>query len=401
MKFKYQARTKEGELKTGIIEASTKEIALDLLQKLGFFVTYLEEERPPLFARQIKIRERISQRDLVLFTRQLAVLFDAGIPLVEALWTAAAQTKSLDFKEKIVKIAEEVEGGSPLSSALSKYPKIFSPFFINLVKSGEMAGKLPHCLKQLADYLERNYAFRQKLIGSLSYPGIVLILFFGIFLFLIFAVFPNFQKLFSETELELPLPTRIILSFTSFLHKNFLFILLLALFLFAMFFWFLSQKKGKKAFDRFLLRMPVLGSFLKEIYLTQIAQALQTLISGGIHLTVALDTVANLVGNSVYKEALAEIKEKVKEGMQLSFLLHLYPDLFPPFFIQMIATGEKSGTLEMVLTNLVNFQQNETERRLENFLRILEPLLIISIAALVGFLVASVIVPLYRLISAY
>jgi type IV pilus assembly protein PilC len=401
MKFRYQARTKEGELKTGIIEASTKEIALDLLQKLGLFVTYLEEEKPPFFARKIKFREKISQRDLVLFARQLAVLFNAGIPLVEALWTAAAQIKSLDFKEKIIKIAEEVEGGSPLSSALSKYPKVFSPFFVNLVKSGEMAGKLPLCLNQLADYLERNYNFREKLISSLTYPAIVLILFFGIFIFLIFAVFPNFQKLFSESGLELPLPTKIILSLSFFLQKYFLFFLLFILFLLAIFFWFLSQEKGKKSFDRFLLRLPILGPFLKEIYLIQIAQALQTLVTGGIHLTMALETVADLVGNSVYREAILEIKEKVKEGIQLSFLLHLYPDLFPPFFIQMITTGEKSGTLEMVLTNLVSFQQNETERKLERFLRILEPLLIISIASLVGFLVASVIIPLYRLITAY
>jgi type IV pilus assembly protein PilC len=401
MKFKYQARTKEGEVKTGVVEASSKEVALSLLQKLGFYVTYLEKEEPGLLTKEIKIRRGVSGRDLVIFTRQLAVLFSSGIPLVETLWTVAFQTKNLDFRERIMKIAEEVEGGSQLSTALSKYPDVFSPFYINLVKSGEMAGKLGICLESLANYLERSYSFRQKLIGSLTYPAIIILLFLGIALFLIFNVFPEFQELFSGVGLEIPLPTKIILSFSAFLKKNFLFIFLFLLLIFAFVFWLLSQRKGRELLERFLLKIPILGPFLKEVYLTQISQGLHTLISGGIHLTSALETVANLVGNSVYRKTFLEIKEKVKQGIPLSFLLRLYPDLFPPFFIQMISTGEKSGTLETVLTNLIDFQQNETERTLDNFLKILEPTLIILIASFVGFLVASVIIPLYRLVGAY
>ena len=401
MKFKYQARTKEGEIKSGVVEASSKEVALSLLQKLGFYVTYLEKEKPGVLTKEIKIKRGASIRDLVIFTRQLAVLFSSGIPLVEALWTVAFQTKNLDFREKIMTIAGEVEGGSQLSKALLKHSDIFSPFYINLVKSGEMAGKLGPCLESLANYLERNYNFRQKLISSLTYPAIVILLFFAVTLFLIFNVFPNFQELFTEAKLELPLPTKIILSSSAFLKKNFLFILLSLFLIFAFIFWLLSQRKGREALDRFLLKIPILGSFLKEVYLIQIAQGLHTLISGGIHLTSALEIVANLIGNSVYKKTFLEIKEKVKQGIPLSFLLRLYPDLFPPFFIQMIATGERSGTFEKVLTNLINFQQNETERTLENFLKTLEPTLIILIASFVGFLVASVIIPLYRIVGTY
>ncbi len=401
MKFKYQARTKKGELKIGTIEASSREVALELLQKLGLYVTYLKEEKPPFYARKIEIFEKITQKDVALFTRQLSILINAGVPLSEALLTIASQVKKRSFKEKITKIVEAIEGGSSFSKALSLYPQIFSPFYVNLVKSGEMTGKLSLCLNHLADHLETSYNFRQKIIGALLYPIMVLLVFLGVASYLTFVILPSFEEMFAEREAQLPFLTSLVLSSARFIRQNFFFIFVFFLFFFLLLFWFLSQREGRETFDKFLLKTPFLGTFFQKVYLSRIAQTLSTLIAGGIQLVNGLDLVSEVVGNISYKKALKETKEKVKEGVPLSRSLGFYQELFTPLFLQMIAIGEKTGKLEFVLTNLAKFQQNEIERTLENLSQILEPLLIVILGGLVGILIASVIIPLYRIVSFY
>jgi len=401
MKFIYQARTKEGELKSGIIEASSKEVAFFLLQKLGYYVTYLEEEKIPLYAREVKIFRRISSQDIFLFFRQFALLLNSQVPIVESLMTLSAQIQNPNFKEIIIDVAKEVDAGSPLSKALSKHSQVFTPFHIAMIKTGEASGKLSETLTYLANHLEREYNFKGKLKGAMIYPSMVFILFLAIAGVLAFLILPSFESILVEREVEIPLLTKAILVFSKFVRKNFLVIILVLAPVFAFLFAFYRSEKGKKLFDAIFLKIPFFGQILKQSILSRISESLASLTSGGLTITASLELIEETVDNEVYREAVSRIKKGVKKGESISSTLSLYPELFTPLFNQMVSVGEKTGTLTNCLFIISNFYQTETERSLENFLRILEPLIIIILGVLVGGLMASVLIPLYKVLLTY
>ncbi len=219
MKFNYQARTKTGKIQSGVIEASTRGTAFDILKNYGLYVTALEEALVPIYARKIKIFERITNKDIVLFSRQLAIMFKSKVPLIETFQTIAKQTKNTNFREKILKISKEIEGGTSLSVALSLYPKIFSPFYISMVKSGEASGKLTDIFLYLADYLEKEYNFRSKVTGALVYPAFIVVVFMLVASSMILFVIPQLINVLKETGGELPLITRVVLNIADFLRK--------------------------------------------------------------------------------------------------------------------------------------------------------------------------------------
>jgi type IV pilus assembly protein PilC len=401
MKFLYQARTKEGDLKSGTIEASSKEVAFSLLQKLGYYVTYLEEEKPPIYAKELKIFQRISLRDLFIFSRQFSLMLNSNVPIVESLTTIAAQTKNPELKEIISDLAEEVEAGSSLSKALMKYPKVFSQFYVAMIKAGEASGKLSQTLNFLANHLEREYNVRGKIRGAMTYPVLVIVVFFVIFGIMIFSILPSFENILKEREVEVPFITKVILSFSKILREKFFIIALVLGAIIILIFYYLKTEEGKRFFDKISLKIPFFGEISKQSILSRFAQNLSTLTSAGLTLTEALEIVEEIVGNAEYKNAVSKIKEGVKKGETISSITTLYPELFPPLFTQLVLVGEKTGTLTNALSAISNFYQSETEKAIENFLRILEPLLIIILGVLVGGLMLSVLLPLYRIIGTY
>ena len=398
MKFNYQARDKKGKTQSGVIEASSKEAALQLLAGHNLFVTLLEaQETRPFFEKNITFLERISLRDITMFSRQLSVMFVSRVPLVESLQTLASQTTNKSFKEKIVRLSEEVEGGTPFSQALSKYPDIFSPFYINMVKSGEASGTLSSVLEYLADHMEREYHLISKIRAALVYPAFIVFLAFIVLNLLMFLVIPNLSRVLEQTGQELPGITKFVLGLTSF-FRSFWWIFLAALGG-AVFFFFRFKKtsEGTRMLNRFYFRIPVLNSFLRMIYLTRFAENLSTLISGGLPIVQALDITGRIVGNSVYAEIIEEAKIEVQKGNQISAVLQKYPAEFPPVFTQMVFVGEKSGSLDKTLSNIVSFYQKEVDRTVEVFLSVVEPALIVFLGLVVGGLLASVLLPLYQL----
>lgn len=401
MKFKYQARTKEGDLRMGIIEAPNKETALTMLQRLELFVTSLEEERPPLWKELLRFKKKVPEKEVVLFTRQLSILVNAGVSLVEGLNTIAAQTKNLHFREIVESIAEQIEGGSMLSQALLRHSEVFPPFYISLVKNGEATGKLSYSLSFLADYLERNYEFKENLKGALIYPIFVFSFAILVFFFLSFFVLPSLEKLFLERELKLPFFTQIVFSLSRFLRKNLIGILILVAGIFAFIFSFLKREEGKEFWDRYSLRLPFFGEVFKRIYIARIGENLSLLISSGIPITRAFEMVAENVGNTIFKNILLVMKDEIKKGSTISRVTSIYPELFSPFFVQMVTVGERTGTLDKSLLVVASFHQKEVERILQDFLKILEPVLLIILGVVVGFLVGSIIIPIYRVMMTY
>ncbi len=399
MKFAYQARTKEGKLQTGIVEASSKEAALDLLQKHNLYVTFLEESTPPFYSREITIFQGVTKKELVIFFRQLAVMCKSKVPLVEALETLANETKNKFFKEKISKAVEEIEGGSSLSKAFSLFPDVFPHFTVAIIKSGEVSGKLPESLEYLADHLEREYEFADRIKGAMIYPAFVLSIGFIIVILMVNFVLPQIEEIFKSTGAKLPWFTKLIFQGGDFIRSKGPLVILFSLSFLILIFALKSTFKGKKIFSWILLHLPIFKEFLKKIYLARIAENLSTLISAGLPITTSLEITSEIVGNEIYKEAILKIHDEVKKGSQISTTLAFFPELFPPVFVQMTLVGEKTGSLEATLKHLVEFYQKEVTRAVESFLKILEPILIVTIAVGVAIFAAAVIIPIYKIVG--
>lgn len=400
MKFNYQARTKAGEVQTGIVEASSREAALDLLQRAQLFVTILEEaERGPFYAKKIKLFGGVSKKDLVAFSRQLSLMFKSRISLVQALGTLADQTKGREFKEKITLISEDIEGGDSLSRSLERFPKIFSSFFVSMVKSGEASGTLSQSLDYLADHLEREYHLNSKIKGAMTYPALIVVVAIGVVAMMMFFVIPNLSKVLLETGQELPLITRIVIAASNFSKQNWwLFaILLAALVIFVP--RYLRTPSGRVFKDRMLLRVPVIGPFLRMIYVSRFAENLSTLIAGGLPIIRSLEITGDVVGNIVYMERISELREEVRQGRGISGVLARYPKEFPPLLTQMVSIGEKTGTLDKSLLSVVDFYKKEVERSIDTILSLIEPIMIIFLGLVVAGLMGSVILPLYKISS--
>lgn len=401
MKFIYQVRTPEGEIREGKLDAPSREVALNLLQKSGFFVTYLDVEAPSLLTKEIKILRKISLRDLSIFSRQLGMMIKAQIPIVESLKTIGAQTKNPDLKEAILNISQEVEGGSSLSRAFSRYKEIFSPFYITTIKMGEKAGTLSDSFNYLAEYLERTNETISQVKGALFYPALVLIVASGVFLFLGFYVFPTFETMFLESGIELPLVTKIVLFSFRFFRQNFLLIIFILLILFFPVMFYLKTEEGKRNLHQLYLNLPLLGEIFKYSNLSYFCDSVSTLLSSGIMITDALEISEEIVGNIMYKEGIEKIREGVKKGYPISTISSLYPNIFPPLFNQMVMVGERTGNLSRAFLEMAKFYQSELKRTTENLSRTIEPLMIIFIGLFVGVLMGAVITPLYRLIGSY
>ena len=398
MKFNYQARTKKGEAQSGAVEASSREAAISLLQKYGLYVTILEEAKAaPIYAKRVKIFERISAKDLVLFSRQLSILFKSKVSLVESLQTLAVQTKSLDFKEKIFKLAEEIEGGSSLSGALSHFPKVFSSFYIAMVRAGEASGKLSESLEYLAEHLEREYHLTSRIKGAMIYPAVVLLVAIAVLALMIIFVIPQLTKVLAEVGGELPAVTKMVISLSDLFRKSGWLIILGLIFLGIGLHRYYKSKKGKKVFDRAFLRLPLVSPILEMIHLSRFAENLSTLITGGLPIAQALEITGDIVGNTVYQEIIFAARDEVRKGEPISSVLSRYPEFFPPVFTQMTLVGERTGTLDKTLMDLVSFYQKEVDRGVENLLSVLEPLLIVFLGGIVAGLMVAILMPLYKM----
>lgn len=398
MKFNYQARTKTGEVQTGVVEASSRDAALDLLQGYGLFVTILEEqEGKPFYAKKIKLFGRVSSKDLVAFSRQLSLMFKSRITLMQSLRTLAEQTGNQEFKEKILAISEEIESGTPFSQALERFPKLFSSFFSSMVKSGEASGTLSESLDYLANHLEREYDLFSKVKGALVYPAMIVFVSVAVLLLMMFFVVPNLAKVFQDTGQELPFVTKVVIGLSDFLrHRGWILLLFFAA-LFIFVFRYLKTAAGRNLRDSLMLKIPLIKTFLRMIYISRFAENLSTLIQGGLPITQSLGIAGDVVGNAIYQERISELKEEVRQGRKMSSVLAKYPEEFPPLLTQMVAVGEKTGTLDSSLINVVDFYRKEIERSIGTLLSLLEPLMIIFLGLTVAGLMGAILLPLYKM----
>jgi len=400
VKYIYQARSKEGKLESGTVEASSKEAAALLLQKYNIFVTSIKEQAPLILRfEDIAFLHRVSKKDLAIFSRQLAVMMQSRVPVTQSLRSLAIQIKNPNFKEKILKIAQLVEEGSPLSAAFDNFPDIFNVFYVSLIKTGEASGKISDSLYYLSDHLEREYDISAQIKGAMIYPIFVLVVLFLVIPMVILFVMPRLVDLLKETTAKPPLFTQMMISFYGFL-ADYGWILVVGFFFLVVFIgYYFTTKEGRKRYDEWSLKMPVFGGFLKKTFLIKFAENISTLIAAGLSITSALRITKDTVGNDVYKKILIETEERVSQGERISAVLVKYQDHVPPFVVQMIQVGEETGTLDKNLMEIVNFYNKEIERAIATFTALLEPVLIIIMGVFVALLAVSIIQPLYGALS--
>ena len=398
--FEYKARTREGEIRSGIIETSSREAALDTLQQANLIIVSLAEQARPfrLNFNLPFLGGGVSQKDVVVFSRQLATLFEARIPVVESLKTLIGENKKPVFREAIAQILDDVAGGLSISQSFGKHPNIFSSFYTNLVRSGEESGKLQEVFTYLADYLERSYYLTTKARNATIYPAFVFIAFLGVIVVMLVVVVPRLVSIFEETGTPVPFYTQIVILLSILLRKWGLGLVVVFI-VGSIFIWrWASTEKGKHIFHRLQLYVPIVGGLYKKLYMARLTDNLKTLISSGIPILRALSISGDIVGNVVYKRAVLTAIESVKAGGTISSAFEKTPEI-PGLVTQMIRIGETSGRLDFILGSIAKFYQQEVNSMIENLVALIEPALIIFLGIGVGILVASIMVPLYNLVG--
>jgi len=333
----------------------------------------------------------------MLFTRQLSVLLLSQAPPVEALHTLASQASNSNLKDKILRIASDIEGGTSFFKALSNYPKPFSSFYVNMVKSGEESGNLPRTLNTLADHLEREYDLSSKLKAAILYPAFVLFIMFVMFVLMLFFIFPELERVLAAVGGELPAITLFVINLANFIRQWFFVLFLFCLAGLGLLVYYLRMAEGKAVFDNILLRFPFLKNLLKKVYLARFAENLSTLITGGLPIAQALEISSKVVGNTVYQKIILMARDGVRKGESVSSVFKRFPNVIPPLVVQMLFIGERTGQLDKVLAELDIFYKKEVDLAVNKFISLLEPLLIVFLGLAVAALVLTVLLPIYRI----
>lgn len=398
MKFSYKARTKEGRMEKGKIEASSRKAALDILEKYGLYITSLNEDKSTIFNKNLVFGKEVSSKDLVMFTRQLGTMLKSAIPPLEAFRSQVAQTKNQRFRQIILRMTEAIETGSALSQAFAMYPKVFDTFYVSIIKSGEATGKVADALNYLAEHLEREYNFNQKIKSAMLYPAFVVAVFFAAGGVVIFFIVPKLSEILKNFSTKLPWMTRALIWLADFISKGGWVvapIILIPLFIAPI--YFKKSVGARKFYHRNSLKVPLLGEYFKKIYIVRFAENLSVLMAAGLPIVQALKITKGILTNSLYKKALGEAEELVARGEKISMVLGRHPKLFSGFVLQMVATGEETGQLDKTLMDLVVFYRGEIERTTEQLVTLLEPIMILVLGIAIAILAFAVFIPLFNM----
>jgi type II secretory pathway component PulF len=402
--FTYRAAVAAtGKTIDGIVEAPSAEAAATLLGEKDLVVISITEARgnaADALTGGGLFKHRVGVRDVVIFTRQLSVLSSANLPLVQALKILVNQLSNPRLQAVVAEIAGEVEGGMKLSRALARHPKLFSDFYVNIVRSGETSGKLDEILNYLADQLEKDYDLNSKIRGAMIYPTFILGGLFVVATLMMAFVIPQLTKILVEANIQLPLSTRILIFLSRAVRGYWwLGIIIIAGSYFGIR-RYLATLGGQARWGYIQLRMPIFGPLLQRIYLVRFSRSLSTLLIGGVPLTSALEIVADVVGNASYKQLIQETVKAVEDGNPIASIMQKRPDVVPPMVTHMLSVGEQTGRIDAVLGRISDFYTREVNNIVLNLSTIIEPIIMIILGAGVAALVMAIMLPMYQLSNA-
>lgn len=400
--FYYKARTSEGISTEGLIEAASAALAVASLQRKNLLIISVRpvDERAGVFGALEKFFTSVPLRDIVLFTRQLATLFGAKVPVVESFKILINETENKLLKKSLGEALDDIQSGMPISQSLARRQQIFSPFYIAMVRSGEESGKLEDIFGYLADYLERSYELARKARSALIYPAFVFVVFILVMMAMLFWVIPPLSAILEESGQDLPIYTKIVIGASDLVRNFGIILLIFGAVMAAVLAKYSKTENGKLYFSRMLISMPIFSGLYRKIYLSRISDNLHTLLSGGITVVRALEITAEVVGNEVYRRILMESVEAVRGGSMISDTFSRYADI-PPIFSSMIRIGEETGKLDYILGSIAKFYKKDVDSFMDNLVSLIEPILILVLAGGVGILVAAVLLPIYNLAATF
>lgn len=396
--FSYRARTPEGQLTRGTLRAGTPDRAAALLRSHGLLPVDIQPlvGEGGIFSRNI-FGGPLSRKDLILFSRELSSMIQAGVPVLQSLRAMQQQIDKPSFRDVVRDVSYGVESGESLSAALSRHPKVFNPFFLGVVRTGEASGRLSQALEVLASQIEQEYAFLQKIRASLIYPIFVLSVVVLLSLIMLIFVLPQLTTLFSEANVALPLPTRVLVTVAEFLRRFWLLVILCVIALLFLARSYAKTPEGQYLVSSTLLRLPFIRQLLQKVYLARLTSVLQTLFESGVPVLQSLSLARDAIGNRVYRRILNDTIKAVRDGASLSSVWSHEP-FIPPLLSTMVGVGEKSGNVSRSFAEAHRFFQRDVDTILATITVLIEPLLIVFLGIGVGFIVAAVLLPIYNLV---
>ena len=397
MLFKYKAVDDKGENKEGEIDAPNRDIAISGLQRRGLVIISINEEGEHKSLLQFSFFERVKPKDVVILSRQISTLFEAQVSALKAFTMLSTNTENKLLGFKLTQIGDDLQAGVSISGALSHHPDVFSDFYVNMVKVGEETGKLNQTFAHLADYLDRQYALTSKTKNALIYPAFVVGTFFVVMILMFTVVIPKLSSIILDSGQPAPFFTQIVITISDLTVRYgffmFIFVVLLGIWV-----WRLSMTpKGEVYLDNLRLSTPVIGNLYKKLYLSRIADNLNTMLSSGVPIVRAIDITSQVVGSLVYKEMLDEVADGVKSGLALSVAFEKHTGLIPGIMIQMVSVGEETGSLGTILKTLTDFYKREVDDAVDTLVGLIEPVMIVVLGFGVGILLVSVLMPIYNM----
>lgn len=403
MIFTYKALDQDGRSQEGTIEALNVDIAINSLQRKNYIITSivpLDEAKGGMLKKNLNLFSGVKNKDVVILSRQMAVLFDSQVSALRVFRLLAAEAENPQLRLVLTAAADDIQGGSPISNALSKHPKIFSAFYVNMIKAGEESGKLSDVLGYLADYLERSYEVTSKTRNALIYPAFIVATFIAVMVLMFTMVIPKISTIISESGQEIPIYTKIIMAISNFMVAYWPFMLVGLIIGAGLFIRYSRTEKGKEALDEFKLQIPYISDLYRKLYLSRIADNMNTMIISGIPMIRTLEITAEIVGNKVYKAILDDAINSVRGGSAVSEVFGKYKEM-PGILIQMMKVGEETGQLGMILKTLARFYQREVVNAVDTLIGLIEPIMIVVLGVGVAILLASVLVPIYNIAGSF
>ena len=396
--FTYTIVDKQGATKRGIVQATSSKQAATVLHERGFTIVSIEPKKKGLGA--IKIFGGIGIGVLSQFTRQLATMITSGLPLADSLAVLQKQTENQSMQEVTASISEDIEGGNSFSSALGKHPDVFNAAFINMVKAGEASGTLDQVLLKLADKLERDREFQGKVKGALIYPAVIMIAMVGVAAIILIFVVPKLSEVYTDMNIALPLPTRMLMAISGFMVKFWWLMIILTVVGIIALRRYRKTPEGALVIDRILLKVPVIGKLTRDSSLAEFTRTLGSMVAAGVPIIEALKISGDTAGNAVHRAAISNVASLVEKGATLSKAL-AKEETFPPIVPQMASVGEETGKLDEVLGKVAHFFEVEVEQQVKNLTTALEPIIMVILGVMVGLLMISIVMPIYSITSAF
>ena len=400
--FTYTALDSEGNEREGTIDAVNIDVAIVALQRRGLIISNIDpaDKKPANISGRLSFFDRITNSDIVILSREIMTLFEAQVSALRAFRLLASEARTPKLAEKLSAVADDIQSGSPISTALSRHKDVFSDFYISMVRAGEETGKLDETFAFLADYMDRNYEITQKARNALIYPAFVMVTFVVVMILMMTLVVPNLASMLNEAGQEIPVYTKVVIGISTFFADYIFLIIVLIIIGSAFLVRYSRTENGRMLLSKVRLQLPYLGSVYQKLFLSRIADNLSTMLKSGIQVLRGIEITGTVVGDAVYERVLAAASEDVRKGLPVSEALRRHKEI-PGIVVAMLKIGEETGNMGNILDTMARFYRREVNNSIDTLVGLIEPFMIVFLAVGVALLLTSILIPIYNIASGF